>query len=72
MARLASARSESQTIIRTSRTSSLRPQGLAECSPRFRRFAALRDGLFDVRLKLFVDLAAQTIAGKYIGNASPP
>jgi hypothetical protein len=44
-------------------------QGGAERSPCFGRVAALLDRFFDMRLELFVDLAAQTIAAKYIYNA---
>jgi len=43
----------------------------AECLAGFGRIAALLDGLVDVRLELFVDLAVQTIAAKDICDAGP-
>ncbi len=45
------------------------PQRGAKRSARFGGVAALLDRFLDVRLELFVDLAAQTIAAKYIGDA---
>jgi hypothetical protein len=40
-----------------------------ERPPRFGGVAPLRDGLRNVQLNLFVDLAAQPIAAQYISNA---
>jgi hypothetical protein len=42
------------------------PKRGTECFASFGGVAALLDGFLDVRLKLFVDLAAQTIAAKGI------
>jgi hypothetical protein len=42
-----------------------------ERPPRLGGVAAGCDGFFDVRLELFVDLAAQPIAAKYISDARP-
>ena len=65
--KMASARSESSHAISlTSRLSSRSRSAAPSALPRLRRVAALLDGLFDMRLELFVDLAAQTVAAKYI------
>jgi hypothetical protein len=47
------------------------PQRGAERLPRFGGVAALRERFLDVRLELFVDLAAQTFAAKHISETRP-
>jgi hypothetical protein len=48
-----------------------RVQRAAEGPASFRRIAALLDGLHNVRLELFVDVAAQAIPAKCVGDARP-
>ena len=68
----ASARSESsQAASRMSRLSSRRRSADPNALPRFDGVAALADRFFDVRLKLFVDLAAQPIAANHVRDARP-